>query len=413
MMNQQDIFNKVGNILRELNEQYQFLAQNPTQLNDLELELFLANADFLADHVRIVQKLNAVVEHAAPNSAHALLKEQNTIVLPQSPVQSIPEKEPVEPEELEEIATAEEQEGRVDVKPAQELFDDEAIEEEVAEQVLEKDFFKPDQEDHSFEFILGKHSEEEQFDYEAKSVEEIFDRPLSKAEEEILAQKKRIHLQDEISSNVPGAVSNVEDDEIGPEPFLISHEEDIQPEAEISEVEVPEVELPKVELPKAEVKTEPVLPVEVNDAVKNEPIAALRDVEMDDPIISPPVIEKPIFTPEAIPVRPASQPISSTPAPSLNDLLGKTNAKENEAVKSPIADLKQGISINEKLLFIRELFKGYNLAYSEAIDIVNKMNSFEAADSFLQSNYAAKNDWASKQTTVDQFYELLNRRFSH
>jgi hypothetical protein len=39
------------------------------------------------------------------------------------------------------------------------------------------------------------------------------------------------------------------------------------------------------------------------------------------------------------------------------------------------------------------------------------MNSFEAADSFLQTNYAAKNDWASKQATVDQFYELLNRRF--
>ncbi|RZK14166.1 MAG: hypothetical protein EOO86_19080, partial [Pedobacter sp.] len=58
MMNQQDIFKKVGHILAELNEQHQFLAQNPQQLNDLELELFLANADFLADHVRIVQKLS-------------------------------------------------------------------------------------------------------------------------------------------------------------------------------------------------------------------------------------------------------------------------------------------------------------------------------------------------------------------
>ena len=407
-MNQQDIFNKVGNILRELNDQYQFLAQNPTQLNGLELELFLANADFLADHVRIVQKLNAAVEHAAPHPARALLEEQNTIVLPQTPVQPLPETTPVELEELEEIATAEEQEERVDVTPAQELFDDEAIEEEVAEQVLEKDFFKPDQEDHSFEFMLGNHSEEDQFDYEAKSVEEIFDRPLSKAEEEILAQKKRIHEKDEIALNNVNEVKVAEDDEIGPEPFLISHEEDIQPE-----VELPKVELPKVEVPEAEQKATPVLPVEEPVAVKTEPIAALRDVEMDEPVISPPVAERPIFTPEAIPVKPAAQPISSAAAPSLNDLLARTNAKENEPVKAPIADLKQGISINEKLLFIRELFKGYNLAYSEAIDIVNKMNSFEAADSFLQSNYAVKNDWASKQTTVDQFYELLNRRFSH
>lgn len=407
-MNQQDIFNKVGNILRELNEQYQFLAQHPTQLNDLELELFLANADFLADHVRIVQKLNAAVEHAAPHPAHALLEEQNTIVLPQSPVQPLPETTPVELEKLEEIATAEEHEERVDVKPAQELFDDEAIEEEVTEQVLEKDFFKPDQEDHSFEFILGNHSEEDQFDYEAKSVEEIFDRPLSKAEEEILAQKKRIHQKDETSLNTANEAKITEDDEIGPEPFLISHDEDISHEDEIQ----PEVELPEIEVPQAQQNATPVLPVEEPAAVKTEPIAALRDVEMDEPVISPPVAERPIFTPEAIPVKPAAQPISSAPAPSLNDLLARTNAKENEPVKSPIADLKQGISINEKLLFIRELFKGYNLAYSEAIDIVNKMNSFEAADSFLQSNYAVKNDWASKQATVDQFYELLNRRFS-
>jgi lipid II:glycine glycyltransferase (peptidoglycan interpeptide bridge formation enzyme) len=54
MMNQADIFKKIGVILNELQEQYEFLAQNPEQLNELELELFLANANFLSYHVEIV-----------------------------------------------------------------------------------------------------------------------------------------------------------------------------------------------------------------------------------------------------------------------------------------------------------------------------------------------------------------------
>jgi len=406
MMNQQDIFRKIGNILTELNEQYQFLAQNPQQLNDLELELFLANAHFLSDHVNIVKKLNTAVEDKATHAGnHVLLAEQNTIILPEAENIATAENESFAPQELEEIATAEEQEERIDLKPAQEKWDDEIIEEEKAETLLNQDFFKPDQDDHTFEFVLGNHDENAQFDYEANpiaigSVEEIFDRPLSKEEAEILAQKKRIHEKEALAPQED--VLPAEDDEIGPEPFLIPHEEETQV---ITKVE-PVVEVKREEPIAEEKKEEPII-------AATPPIEALKDVKLDDPIISPPVEqERPLFTPEAVPVKPTPQPIASKPAPSLNDLLAKTNSQNNEPVKAPIADLKQAISLNEKLLFIRELFNGYNLAYSEVIDIINRMNSFEAADSYLQHNYAAKNNWASKQATVDQFYELLNRRFS-
>jgi len=395
MMNQQDIFRKIGSILTELNEQYQFLAQNPQQLNDLELELFLANAHFLSDHVNVVKKLNTIVEDkpAEPGN-HALLAEQNTIILPEVEKSYVEDDECFDPQELEEVATAQEEEERVDVKPEQEVLDDEIIEEEKAASLLNKDFFKPDQDDHTFEFVLGTHNENDQFDYEAKSVEEIFDRPLSKEEAEILARKKIIHEKEETLS-VQEEPAPTEEDEIGPEPFLIPQEEEEEPLV-IAEEE-PVVAVKEVE------------PV----AVPSEPIEALKDVKLDDSIISPPVEqERPLFRPEAVPVKPAPQPEAAKPAPSLNDLLAKTNGKSDEPVKAPIADLKQAISLNEKLLFIKDLFNGYNLAYSEVIDIINKMSSFEAADSYLQHNYAVKNNWANKQATVDQFYELLNRRFS-
>jgi hypothetical protein len=393
MMNQQDIFKKIGHILAELNEQYQFLAQNPQQLNDLEVELFLANANFLSDHVHIVKKLNTqnketAVEHPAamvqaPTIAEEMLAEKH-------PTPTLVEEQNIL-SELEEIATAEEEEERVDIKPEQEVLEEQHIHEETAEAVLNKDFFKPDQDDHTFEFVLGTHSEDDQFDYEAKPVEEIFDRKLSKEEEEILLQKKRIQERESQQVQVQQEAAVNEDDEIGPEPFLIAQEEEEEPDTIVESRIEEEIETEKV--------------------ITTEPIEALKDVNLDEPIISPVVEERPVFTPQAVPVKPTAAPAETRAVPALNDLLAKSNSPQ-ETVKAPVADLKQAINLNEKLLFIKDLFNGYNLAYSEAIDIVNKMTSFEAADSFLQSNYAAKNNWANKQSTVDQFYEVLNRRFA-
>ena len=67
-MKQEALFKKLGNILNELNEQYQFLAQNPEQLSEVELELFLANASFLTDHIQIIKKLNLPVQAPAINA---------------------------------------------------------------------------------------------------------------------------------------------------------------------------------------------------------------------------------------------------------------------------------------------------------------------------------------------------------
>ncbi len=110
-----------------------------------------------------------------------------------------------------------------------------------------------------------------------------------------------------------------------------------------------------------------------------------------------------------------SNQASREKTPTLNEILS-ASLKKNETVaslkQSEERDLKSMIKLNEKLMFVRDLFSGYSLAYSEAIELVNRFEDFESADNFLQQNYAGKNRWAEKQSTVDQFYEVLNRRFA-
>jgi len=362
MMNQEDIFKKIGQILNELGEQYQYLAQNPQELNELELELFLANANFLSDHVQIIRKINnSVARKILPE--HTEIKEETA----------------VQPLDIISPAVKEESSS---VKP-----------------VHDQDVFRIDQEPSTFEFILSEGSDADKFEFEEKSVDEIFDRPLSKEEEEIIARKQKLKEKEEFELQSPAP----EEDEIGPEPFLVGDSVESVEAVEPELVEEPEI-----------IKEEEIIPEPIQKSEFATPAASIPEpVQIPEP---EPVVQQQLFTPASPVVPPVVEPTpEDKPAgkPTLNDILAGNNSRtaQNSTSRAPITDLKHAINLNDKLRYIKDLFNGYNLAYAEAIDLLNKMPDFKSADAFLQHNYAVKNNWAAKQETADQFYELLNQRF--
>lgn len=357
-MKQEALFRKLGNILSELNEQYQFLSQNPEQLSELELELFLANANFLSDHIQIIKKLNL------PLQAPATIKEE-----PKPFANDEISGELKDVQQLEAITFAEVESQDEIVSPLTPAF--EGGEETSVSEEPERELFKLDiAPSQSFEFILNKDgfSEDDKFDFEEKTAEQLFDRPLSEEEALILAQKKKV------KENLVRDPEELEEDEIGPEPFLVHHEEE-EPQVEEKEI-IPE------------------------------------------PVVAPVVVQT-IATPEAevtkVVVQTTKVEFETEQKLTLNDILAgnnNTGSRVNDAsMGATVTDLKSAINLNDKLLYIKDLFNGYNLAYAEAIDIANKLPNFDAADNFFQKNYAVKNNWADKQATVDKFYLLLNRRF--
>ena len=331
-MKQEAIFKKIGVILEELNEQHEYLTQNTQQLGELELDLFLANANFLADHIQIIKKLTINQLNVAPLAIEQEHPQEGINDSFEEPIKVAPVT--FDKQKIEEI-----------------IPEPEAVEQEVKTPIfdaLETPAFKLDDSPSTFEFILNDHAEHEKFEFEEKSVDEIFNRPLSKEEELIIAEKKKINSEnlteeDEI------------EEEVGPEPFLV---------------------------------------------IKEESFPIVKEDLTLEPAPNPTVVS-------------ASTDLVEDPSnkPTLNELLaGKTRLSVN-VEKPAIADLKQAINLNDKLLYIKDLFNGYNLAFAEAIEIANKLPNFEAADNFFQKNYAVKNNWSEKQNTVDQFYELLNQRF--
>jgi hypothetical protein len=90
---------------------------------------------------------------------------------------------------------------------------------------------------------------------------------------------------------------------------------------------------------------------------------------------------------------------------SLNDLIGEDH-QEDAFSRRPLKSIREGISLNDRYLFVRELFGNSNDKFNEAVDTLDRAGSIQDAVHFLKSNYK----W-SKTETSQKFLTLVKRRF--
>jgi len=333
-MKQQEVFKKIGGILKELNEQYEYLNGVDGELNDLELELFLANSHFLTDHLLILSKLNS------QNSAA-----QKAVPKPEAPreqkffeplVQSPAPKSKPEP-------------AGGDTRATEPIDNSDAGKQPVPSINLESSsaddsysYIREEPETIRHELIL----DEADWDDEDEPYETVANKLAGEEEIEIPAVHEK-----------PAAFAHKEE----PPAYIEAVEEvpaiDVpaEPVAAAAPAPQPAKELPKVETPKPEVLT-------INERIMAQ--------------------------------------------------MAEKSGAAHQLHAQAITDLKPAINLNDKLLFIKDLFNGYSLAYSEAIEILNRFNSFEEADLFLKKNYVVKNNWEAKAETSAKFYNLLKRRYA-
>ncbi len=98
---------------------------------------------------------------------------------------------------------------------------------------------------------------------------------------------------------------------------------------------------------------------------------------------------------------------------SINEKIGNTKTDETIASKmqkKPISDLKAAIGINEKFLFINELFKGNMEDYNEAVSKINMSQNYEEAVRHLDS-FKKTYTWNDNSNSLKIFRELIQRRF--
>ncbi|MEO7214886.1 hypothetical protein [Mucilaginibacter sp.] len=391
-MKQQEVFKKIGVIIQEINEQYEYLQGTIENLNDLELELFVANTHFLKDHAEILRKLNAIKSQPITKTS---IKDEpkwfEPVVQPAKSV-AVPFKQdtpkPAYNDSIKfEIAPPEKelQFEQPEPKPIEEPAPVIDLSSDTPDDTFSFEREEPETIRH--ELVLD---EEDNFEDEedGQSQDETLLTPIAEIAEESAEPEAEILESEEETVTAQPEVETIEEEEVPAEAEIIPEVEEIpQPVAEALE---PEPEIEEEETPEAQ----PELFEEPKTKGKKVLAESMEDIQVDN-------LE--LKTNE-------QQPLTLNQRLSAQKKESKA-AVEVEAVE-PLSDIKAAITLNDKLLFVKDLFKGYNLAYTEAIEIVNRFSSFEEADRFLKNNYVTKNNWEGKKETSDKFYALLKRRYA-
>ena len=444
-MKQQEILRKIGNILKELSEQYEYLHAEEAHLNDLELELFAANAKFLTDHTEILRKINAqsisippaLPEHTERTGEESMDFATSTIEI-LAPIPA-PEAEinlpPLAKSAITFNLKALTQET-INLPAAQDnnaftpVVINEPQPDDIANEQVEHDTIALPAQDQTFTFTNPAQEE-----YAADIQKDYIPEHINQSATEVIEEQENTYT--EPVSEEPQKEQGISIDTAGTDhydfirhdPQVSNNEHTFSISSHTEEPAPPHVDLSTVT---EEVKVEePVFtPAAYDNAEYAEPVN-IAPAE-PEPTIHTPVYEEPAhFTPEPnerVPEiqqpEPAhntySTPVTESPKPepeqplTLNQRLSAQLHPQTPAHSQqgqPVADIKAAISMNDKLLFVKDLFNGYGMAYTEAIELVNRCKSFDEADRFLKSNYVVKNSWGDKPNTVDKFYAVLHRRF--
>lgn len=98
---------------------------------------------------------------------------------------------------------------------------------------------------------------------------------------------------------------------------------------------------------------------------------------------------------------------------SLNDKLKQGKTELIEVLKeAPVKDLRKAIGINDRFLFINDLFRGDENMYERCIKTINSFNIYAEAEYWITRELKVKLGWKDDQPSAQQFYQLVKRRFS-
>jgi len=135
-----------------------------------------------------------------------------------------------------------------------------------------------------------------------------------------------------------------------------------------------------------------------------------------------PVTPLPEPTPSFIPVQ-ETKPVVARPSEvhetiakdqsaSLNEKLRQTKFELGDShVEAPIKDLKKAIGVNDRFLFINDLFRGDEVMYERSIKTINSFSIYPEAEYWIKRELKLKLAWDDKNHVVKQFDQLIKRRF--
>jgi hypothetical protein len=91
---------------------------------------------------------------------------------------------------------------------------------------------------------------------------------------------------------------------------------------------------------------------------------------------------------------------------SINDTISQS--EPTIAMRQPVHDIAKAIAINDRFLFIKELFEGNATLFSQTITRLNAMTSLDDAKNHLQT---VLQHWDDTSESAQHFLSIVQRRY--
>ena len=217
-------------------------------------------------------------------------------------------------------------------------------------------------------------------------------------------ENNRTEILQELEAELASLKEQVRAFEDRLEAFRQLPEEDIVEESDFTDMEIGVPDLPEQE-PVPEPVPEPVSVPEPEPVIEPEPVVEAEPVLEPEPVAEPepePVLEPepaPALAPEPMP---APKPAPAVPRPETDRLPWRLD-KPGISVKN----IRSGISLYDRALFIGTLFKEDYALYDKTISELNGLSSLDEAVDYLLERFP---DWNLKSDIVYNFMMAVRKK---
>lgn len=98
---------------------------------------------------------------------------------------------------------------------------------------------------------------------------------------------------------------------------------------------------------------------------------------------------------------------------SLNDRLKEKKIElSDKLTDAPIKDLRKAIGVNDRFVFLNELFRGDEAMYERSIKTIQNFSILAEAEYWIRRELKVKIGWHDNHPVVKQFDALVRRRFA-
>ncbi|QEC51065.1 hypothetical protein EDD80_101477 [Anseongella ginsenosidimutans] len=438
-MDKLSVIGKIGTILSDLQEQQEYFEKNLESLNEVEVELFAASANYLAEYAKVLKKFpvsrKAMAALPAPANTPGSADEDDDIGFRLS----FEENEQFEEDDkkIHQPNAAGKQKLHVKEEPLAET-----LRKAAEERADEPDAQQPPAAGNTITW--QEQPRRSTTDTSREAIAEAFLDPEPAAQEPEespagqppgkaaphSAEGPAVHSSEKPFSSASEKPASPAREKADPEVF---QQESAAPE----QPTVPQPRTPQPHTPGAQYPAQQQsAPLREPAAPSHDPAAPSREpaAQSQEPAASQQSgpSQEPASTQQSGPVQepafPSSrQDLSINPSEekgnrklSLNERFGEKKStlyerivpkQPEQGAGAPILNLGLSIGINERYYFIKNLFHDDKVAFDQAITRIDMCHSLGEALEYTNRSLAGKYSWSRKEEDARKFYDLLKRRF--